>query len=87
MTDGTGSQELVRIATAYVASIGFCITFLVATLCGASGLTSLLRGAMVAGAAVFAAPLLVSPVVHVVLDAMARDEAKRKSQKATEEEA
>ncbi|MFO1076183.1 MAG: hypothetical protein U1E73_00490 [Planctomycetota bacterium] len=86
MTRGSGSQELVRIATAYLASIAFCVTFLVATLAGASGLTALLRGAIATAATAFAAPLLAAPVVNTVLEAMARDEARRKAAEAKKAE-
>lgn len=79
MTEESGSQELVRIATAYLASIAFGVTFLVATLTGADGTTALLRGVVATIAACVVGRLLFGPAVGVVLAAMARDEAARKA--------
>jgi hypothetical protein len=86
MTDGSGSKELARLATAYLASIAFGLTFVTATLSGADGLTALLRGVVALLVACGAGPLLVPPIVDVVLAAMARDEAKRQAERQTEEE-
>ena len=77
MTQGTGSQQLVRIATAYAASLAFGVTFLVATMAGVDGATALWRSAMAIVIACVIGRLLVTPVVNVVLSALARDEAER----------
>lgn len=87
MKSGNGSLELTRIATAYLASIAFATTFLVATLTGVDGLTALFRAAVAAGASLVAGWLLAAPVVDVILSAIARDEAKRAAEQAQEEEA
>lgn len=79
MKSGTGSQELIRLATAYLASIAFGMTFLIATLVGVDGGTALLRSVVAGGAAMAIGWLLAAPVVDAVLTAMARDEAKRRA--------
>lgn len=79
MTDDAGSQELARIATAYLASIAFGLTFLVATLSGADGLTALTRSVIALIVACLAGRLLIGPAINVVLAAMARDEAARQA--------
>lgn len=76
----SGSQELSRIATAYVASLAFGLTFLVALACGCALGSALMRASIVLGAAMLAGRLLCAPVVDVVLAAMARDEAKRRAE-------
>lgn len=86
MTAGTGSQQLVRLATAYLASVAFGVTFLVATLSGTDGLTALLRGAIAVFIACLAGPLLMPPVINTVLSAMARDEAERQAAQKPEED-
>ena len=86
MKSGTATQELTRLAAAYLTSIAFGVVFLVASLAGADGLTALLRGSIAAAAALVAAQFLAPPVIDVVLSALARDEAKRKAERATEEE-
>jgi hypothetical protein len=79
MKSGTGSHHLTRLATAYVTSVAFALSFLVASFAGCDGGTALLRGVVVAGAALVASRLLAAPVVDAVLTAMARDEAMRQS--------
>ncbi|MCA8977631.1 MAG: hypothetical protein KDC98_23100 [Planctomycetes bacterium] len=86
MTEANGSQELVRIATAYMASLAFAVTFLVATLTGTDGLTALGRSVVAVLIACVASQLLVPPVINVVLAAMARDEALRKAEQQPEED-
>jgi hypothetical protein len=86
MESGQGSQELVRIATAYFVSIAFGTTFLVASLAGVDGLTALLRAVLVGAIALVAGRLLSAPVVDVVLAAMARDEARRQAEKPAEDD-
>lgn len=86
MKSGTGSQELTRIATAYLASIAFGGSFLIATIAGVDGLTALLRGVTAGGVALVLGWLLVTPVVDVVLTAMARDEAKRRAAQSNAED-
>ena len=85
MKSGTGSQELTRLLTAYATSIAFGTTFLVATLAGVDGLTSLWRSATVAAIALVAGNLLAPPVVDAVLTAIARDEAKRAAERPKED--
>ena len=79
MKSGTGSHELTRLATAYVTSIAFGLTFLVATAVGVDGGTALVRAITAAGLALVLGYLLATPVVDAVLTAMARDEAKRQA--------
>ena len=86
MTDDIGSQELVRIATAYLASIAFAVTFLVASLTGVDGLTALGRSVIAVIVACVAGRLLIAPAVNAVLNAMARDEAERQAALESEEE-
>ena len=89
MTEGIGTQELVKVATAYLASVAFGLTFLVASLAGADGLTALGRGVVAVIVACVVGQLLVPPAVHSVLSAMARDEAQRRAAatKQTEDDA
>ena len=86
MTEGNGSQELVRIAMAYLASIAIGVTFLVANLMGADGLTALWRSVIAVVIACVASQVLVPPVVNAVLSAMARDEAERQAALEPEDE-
>ena len=86
MKSGTGSQELTRLLSAYLTSIAFGITFLVASLVGVDGLTALWRAVVAAGTAMVVGHLLASPLVDTVLTAIARDEAKRQAEKPGEEE-
>jgi hypothetical protein len=77
---GNGSHELTRLCTAYLTSIAFGITFLVAALAGVDGITALWRGVIAAGGALIAGNLLAPPLVDTVLNALARDEAKRQAE-------
>ncbi len=86
MKSGNGSQELTRLATAYFASIAFGVTFLVASLAGVDGGTALLRSVTAAAIAMAIGWLLATPVVNVVLSAMARDEADRQAAAAKAKE-
>ncbi len=79
MKSGTGSQELTRQLTAYLPSLAFGITFVVATFAGVDGMTALLRSVMTAGVALIFGNLLAAPLVDAVLTALARDEAKRQA--------
>ena len=79
MKSGTGSHELTRLATAYLTSIAFGLTFLVASAVGVDGSTALLRAVVAGGVALVLGHLLATPVVDAVLTAMARDEAKRQA--------
>ena len=85
MNSGNGSQELTRLAAAYMTSIVFGTAFLVASLNGVDGTTALWRSSVAAGCALVAAHLLAPPVIDVVLSALARDEAKRRAE-LTEED-
>ena len=87
MKSGNGSRELTRIATAYVASLAFGVTFLVATWAGVEGSTALLRSVTAGGIALLGGWLLMAPLVDTVLTALARDEAKRRAQAAAEDDA
>ncbi len=88
MTERLGSQELVKTATAYLASVAFGVTFLVASLSGVDGLTALIRSVIAVVVACVAGQVLIGPAVNAVLNAMARDEAERQAAalKAREEE-
>jgi hypothetical protein len=85
MESGTGSKELTRLLTAYLTSIAFGVTFLVAFLAGVDGMTALWRSVTAAGIALVAGNLLAPPVVGAVLDAIARDEAKRTAEQPKED--
>lgn len=84
MKSGNGSHELTRLASAYLTSVAFGLTFLVASIAGVDGTTALLRSIGAAVVTLVLGYLLMSPVVDAVLTAMARDEAKR--QAATKQE-
>ena len=85
MKSGTARQELQRQLTAYLGSIAFGTSFLIASLCGVDGLTALLRSVFALGAALLAGQFLAPPVVDSVLQALARDEAKRLAEQAKED--
>jgi len=85
MKSGNGSQELTRLITAYITSIAFGTTFLVATVVGVDGSTALWRSIVSAGIALVAGNLLAPPVVDAVLTAIAREEAKRAADRAKED--
>ena len=87
MKSGTGSHELTRLATAYLTSIAFGLTFLVASAVGVDGGTALSRSIGAAAVALVLGYMLATPVVDAVLTAMARDEAKRKAAAKQEEDA
>lgn len=86
MNSGNGSQELTRIAAAYLTSIVFGASFLIAVAAGVDGATALWRGVVAGGIALIAANFLAPPVIDVVLTAFARDEAKRKTKLAEEDD-
>ena len=48
MNSGKGSQELTRVAAAYVTSIAFALAFLCAEFAGVDGMTALWRGVVAA---------------------------------------
>lgn len=79
MKSGSGSQELTRLITAYLTSFAFGITFLVASLTGVDGTTTLLRAVVVGAITLVVGRMLAAPVVDSVLTALARDEAKRRA--------
>jgi hypothetical protein len=87
MESGNGSQELSRLASAHIVSVAFGLTFLLASLHGVDGTTSLLRGVTAGGLALVIGRPLCAPVIDVVLTAMARDEAKKAGVKPTEDDA
>ena len=80
MESGRVTKELTQRAAAYLTSIAFGASFLVATCKNVDGLTALWRSVIAAGAAFVVAQLLAPPVVDVVLSALARDEAKRQAE-------
>lgn len=82
-----GSGELGRRWTAKATGIAFAVTYLWASFCGADGMTSLTRAAIAALGTLVVSFVLVRPVANVVLDAFARDEAKRREQAAKEGDA
>lgn len=82
----SGSQQLSRIATAHLASLGFAATFLLATAFGADGLTALFRGVVVALFCTVLGGPLSHLVIATVLDAMARDRAQASAAAAEAEE-
>lgn len=83
----SGSQELTRLITAYLTSIAFGTSFLVASLAGVDGLTVLWRSVLVGGIALVAGQLLAPPVVDALLAAAAREEARRLAEKPKEDDA
>ncbi|MBL9077203.1 MAG: hypothetical protein JNL08_06860 [Planctomycetes bacterium] len=87
MKSATGSHELTRLVTAYCTSFAFGLTFLIATFAGVDGTTALWRSVTVAVIALVFGYLLATPVVDAVLEAMARDEAKRAAQSKPEDDA
>jgi len=86
MKSGKTSQELTRLAAAYLTSIVFATSFLVASLSDVDGMTALWRSVIAAGTALVAAHLLAPPVIDAVLSALARDEAKRRADEIAKEE-
>lgn len=77
MKSGIARQDLLRLLSAYLGSIAFGVSFVAASLLGVDGLTALWRSVLVLGAALVAGQFLAPPVVDAVLQAIARDEAKR----------
>lgn len=76
----SGSHQLTRIATAYTTSLAFALTFVVALAAGCDLGDALFRAAIVLACAMLAGRLLAPPVIDVVLQAMARDKARREAQ-------
>lgn len=76
-----GSNELVRAASAWLASLGFALAFLVSMWTSGGIATAVLRGAIAAVATLVVMRLLLRPLFAVLLDALARDRA-AKSQEA-----
>ena len=87
MKSGTGSQELTRLLTAYLTSIAFGTTFLIASLVGVDGVTALWRSVTAAAVTLVVGRLLATPVVDTILSALARDEAKRQAAAPKEDDA
>lgn len=86
MNSDNGSQELTRLAAAYLTSIVFGASFLIAVGAGVHGSTTLWCAVVAGGIALVAAHCLAPPVIDVVLTALARDEAKRRAELAEEAE-
>lgn len=83
----SGSKELTRRATAHLVGLAFAITYLVTTWTGAGATTALMRGSIAALATMIVGQWLCRPVVDVILDAAARDEARRQAEQAKEDQA
>ena len=81
-----GSNEIGTRVAAKATGVAFAITYLWAVVCGVDGLTALTRAVIAAVATLGLAFLLCQPVVNVVLDAYARDEAKRRAEQQKEDE-
>ena len=79
---GTGSRELARGASTYLACLAFILAFLVTTVTGGTGLTAVFRGAAAAVSALVLGGLLMRPLISTVLDAMARDTADKQAEDA-----
>jgi len=86
MNHGIGSQELTRVAAAYITSIVFGVAFLSAMLAGVDGFTALWRSVVAAVCGLVGAHLLAPPVIDVVLSAIARDEVRRTSPSDSEDQ-
>ena len=82
-----GSTELTRRATAHLVGLAFAITYLVTTWTGAGATTALVRGVVAALATMVVGRWLCRPIVDVLLDAAARDEARRQAERAKEDQA
>lgn len=76
----SGSNEIGKRVASKATGVAFAITYLWAVLCGADGLTALTRASIAAAATLVVSFLLCQPVVGVVLDAIARDEARRRAE-------
>ena len=72
-----GTEELTRATSAYLACLVFVVAFLVTTVAGGGGFTATMRGGLAAAIAFFLARPLLRPALSAVLDAMARDRAKK----------
>ncbi len=81
------SSEIGRRVGARAAGIAFGVTYLWASFRGAGAAAALERGTIAGIAALLVGSLLSKPVVDVVLDAIARDEARRQAERAKEHEA
>lgn len=73
----SGSRELTRGVTAYLACLLFALAFLVAIASGGSGMTATIRGAAAAVVTLVVGKVLLLPLMSTILDAMARDRAQR----------
>lgn len=79
---GTGSRELARGTSTYLACLAFILAFLVTTVTGGTGMTAAIRGAIAAAGALVLGGWLMRPLITTVLDAMARDTADKKAEDA-----
>jgi hypothetical protein len=86
MNSGIGSQELTRVAAAYITSIVFAIAFFSAWVAGVDGLTALWRSVIAGACGLVGANLLAPPVIDVVLSAIARDETRRRAELEAEDD-
>lgn len=76
-----GTEELTRATSAYLACLVFVVAFLVTTIAGGGGFTATIRGGIAAAIAFLLGRALLRPALSVVLDAMARDQAKKPPKK------
>jgi hypothetical protein len=74
-----GSRQIGRRASAHATALAFAVTYLWASFAGVGGLVALQRAGIAAVLTFGATLLLFRPVVDAVLDALARDEARRRS--------
>lgn len=82
-----GTSELTRQAAAYLACVGFALTYLLTAVQGGAGWTAVTRGAVVALCALVLGRLLIGPALSSVLEAMARDQAQKElAERAAEKE-
>jgi hypothetical protein len=79
-----GSRQIGRRASAHAAALAFAVTYLWASFAGVGGAIALQRAAITALLTFAATLLLFRPVVDTVLDALARDEARRQAQDGKE---
>ena len=82
-----GSRETTRRVSARATGFAFAVTYLLAQLGGADPGTALQRGCVVAACSLLLGGALCRPVVDVVLDALARDEARRAAERSKQENA
>jgi hypothetical protein len=81
-----GSRQIGRRASAHATAVAFAVTYLWASFAGVGAATALQRAAIAALLTFGVSLLLFRPVVDTVLDALARDEARRRADDGKEPE-